>query len=97
MMKAPLSEMSKDWRGPLRVAFQGERGAFGEEAVARLLGEGVRAVPRPTFDALFTCGDEAVADCVVAPVDHPLAGAGDRVREGLGVTGTGEGRASRRP
>ena len=31
-MKAPLLETSDDWRGPLRVAFQGERGAFGEEA-----------------------------------------------------------------
>ena len=29
-----------------RVAFQGERGAFGEEAAVALLGPGVRVVPR---------------------------------------------------
>jgi prephenate dehydratase len=81
MMKGTLIEMSKDWRGPLRVAFQGERGAFGEEAVTCLLGAGVRAVPRPTFDALFSSVDEGVADCVVAPVENTLAGPVARVRE----------------
>ena len=80
-MRAPLVETSRDWRGPLRVAFQGERGAFGEEAVTRLLGAGVRAVPRPTFDALFSSVEEGVADCVVAPVENTLAGPVARVRE----------------
>lgn len=80
-MKAALSEATKDWRGPLRVAFQGERGAFGEEAVTCLLGAGVRAVPRPTFEALFSSVDEGVADCVVAPVENTLAGRVERVRE----------------
>jgi prephenate dehydratase len=87
MMKAPLLETSKDWRGPLRVAFQGERGAFGEEAVARLLGEGVSVVPRPTFDALFSSVDEGVADCVVAPVENTLAGEVARVRELMNGSG----------
>src|SRR4051794_31502401 len=81
MMKGTLIETSKDWRGPLRVAFQGERGAFGEEAVARMLGAGVTAVPRKTFDALFSSVDEGVADCVVAPVENTLAGEVARVRE----------------
>lgn len=80
-MKASLIETSKDWRGHLRVAFQGERGAFGEEAVTRLLGAGVTAVPRPTFDALFSSVEEGVADCVVAPVENTLAGPVVRVRE----------------
>ena len=86
-MKAPLIETSTDLRGPLRVAFQGERGAFGEEAVARLLGAGVRAVPRPTFDALFSSVEDGVADCVVAPVENTLAGPVARVRELLGASG----------
>src|SRR5579859_5558415 len=37
-----------------RVAFQGERGAFSEEAAVSLLGENIEAVPRPSFDALFS-------------------------------------------
>ena len=86
-MKAPLMEMSTDWRAPLRVAFQGERGAFSEEAVARLLGEGVSVVPRPTFGALFSSVDEGVADCIVAPVENTLAGEVVDVRELLDGSG----------
>src|ERR1051325_9454771 len=80
-MRGALVEISNDRRGPLRVAFQGERGAFSEEAVARLLGEGVRAVPRPTFEALFSSVVEGVADCLVAPVENTLAGRVGRVNE----------------
>jgi prephenate dehydratase len=69
--------------GRLRVAFQGERGAFSEEAAARLL-RGAVLVPRPTFEALFSAVDEGVADCVVAPVENTLAGPVRRVRELMG-------------
>lgn len=57
-----------------RVAFQGERGAFSEEAAVRLLGEAVTLVPRPTFEALFSAVDEGAADCALAPVENTLAG-----------------------
>jgi len=57
-----------------RVAFQGERGAFSEEAAVKLLGEGVDLVPRPTFDALFSAVDERAADAVLAPIENSLAG-----------------------
>jgi prephenate dehydratase len=87
MMKEATVETSGDRRGPLRVAFQGERGAFSEEAVARLLGAGVEAVPRPTFEALFSSVEEGVADCVVAPVENTLAGSVERVRELMGESG----------
>ncbi|MCA1850296.1 MAG: chorismate mutase, partial [Acidobacteria bacterium] len=36
-----------------RVAFQGDRGAFSEEAAIELLGETCEPVPRPTFEELF--------------------------------------------
>ena len=57
-----------------RVAFQGERGAFSEEAAVRLLGEEVTLVPRPTFEALFASVKEGTADCALAPVENTLAG-----------------------
>ncbi|CAN5216290.1 MAG: prephenate dehydratase [Pyrinomonadaceae bacterium] len=57
-----------------RVAFQGERGAFSEEAAVRLLGERITLVPRPTFESLFAAIAEAVADCALAPIENSLAG-----------------------
>ncbi|MCA1633701.1 MAG: prephenate dehydratase [Acidobacteria bacterium] len=65
--------MSVEQSAP-RVAFQGERGAFSEEAAARLLGEGVTLVPRPTFDSLFAAVAEGAADCALAPIENSLAG-----------------------
>jgi len=57
-----------------RVAFQGERGAFSEEAAVKLLGEDIQLVPRPTFESLFVAIDEGAADLVLAPVENSLAG-----------------------
>jgi prephenate dehydratase len=57
-----------------RVAFQGERGAFSEEAIVQLLGEPVRLVPRSTFEAMFAAIREGVADYALAPIENSLAG-----------------------
>jgi prephenate dehydratase len=57
-----------------RVAFQGERGAFSEEAALQLLGHEIQLVPRPTFAALFESLENGVADYVVAPVENSIAG-----------------------
>jgi len=57
-----------------RVAFQGERGAFSEEAAVKLLGEDIQLVPRPTFESLFVAIDEGAAEHVLAPVENSLAG-----------------------
>ncbi len=57
-----------------RVAFQGERGAFSEEAAVRLLGEEIQLVPRPTFESLFVAIDEGVAEYALAPLENSLAG-----------------------
>lgn len=57
-----------------RVAFQGERGAFSEEAVVRLLGDRVVPVPRPTFEAMFAAIDDGAADYALAPIENSLAG-----------------------
>jgi prephenate dehydratase len=61
-----------------RVAFQGERGAFSEEAALRLLGGEITLVPRPTFESLFASVGEGAADFALAPVENTLAGSVQR-------------------
>jgi prephenate dehydratase len=57
-----------------RIAFQGERGAFSEEAAIKLLGEDIRLVPRPTFEALYSSLQDGLADYILAPIENSLAG-----------------------
>lgn len=57
-----------------RVAFQGERGAFSEQAAINLLGEHITPVPRPTFDSLFSAITDGSADLILAPIENALAG-----------------------
>jgi prephenate dehydratase len=57
-----------------RIAFQGERGAFSEEAAVKLLGEDILLVPRPTFEALYSSITEGAADYILAPIENSLAG-----------------------
>ena len=64
-MKAPPSS---------RIAFQGERGAFSEEAAVKLLGEKIQLVPRATFESLYTSIEDGVADYILAPIENSLAG-----------------------
>jgi len=57
-----------------RVAFQGERGAFSEEAAVKLLGPEIELVPRRTFADLYESLDSRIADYVLAPVENSIAG-----------------------
>src|SRR5579872_5911459 len=57
-----------------RIAFQGERGAFSEEAAVKLLGEEIQLVPRPTFEALYSSLADGLADYILAPIENSLAG-----------------------
>src|SRR5262245_46090681 len=63
----------------LRIAFQGEHGAFSEAAAIQLLGESIATIPRPTFDSAFKAIDEGAADALLAPVENTLAGSVVRV------------------
>jgi prephenate dehydratase len=65
--------------GNVRVAFQGEPGAFSEAAAVQLLGEGIATVPRPTFDSTFRAIGEGAADALLVPVENSLAGSVVRV------------------
>lgn len=64
----------KDLCHKTRVAFQGERGAFSEDAAIRLLGPDITLVPRKTLAALFSSFVDGVADHIVAPVENSIAG-----------------------
>lgn len=57
----------------LRVAYQGERGAFSESAARRLLGE-ARPLPFASFEEMFDAVRNGEADCCVAPIENSLAG-----------------------
>ena len=65
--------------GKMRVAFQGEPGAFSEAAAVQLLGEAIQTVPRTTFDATFRAIAEDAADALLVPVENTLAGSVVRV------------------
>jgi prephenate dehydratase len=57
-----------------RVAFQGERGAFSEDAAVELLGEEIELVPRVTFLDLYGSLDDGIADRILAPIENSIAG-----------------------
>ncbi|MGZ5442666.1 MAG: prephenate dehydratase [Thermoanaerobaculia bacterium] len=57
----------------MRVAYQGERGAFSESAARRLLGE-TTTVPFASFEEMFDAVRRGDADCCVAPIENSLAG-----------------------
>jgi len=75
-----------------RIAFQGERGAFSEEAALKLLGTEIELVPRGSFDATFSAIQDGSADYVLAPMENSLAGSVHRsfdllVESGLQIIG----------
>jgi len=58
----------------IKAAFQGERGAFSEEAARRILGREVQVMPRHSFDEMFQAVVSGAADCALAPIENTLAG-----------------------
>jgi prephenate dehydratase len=58
----------------MTVAFQGERGAFSEEAAYKLLGRRVRPLPCETFSATFQSVTTGKAKNCLVPIENTLAG-----------------------
>lgn len=58
----------------LRIGFQGARGAYSEEATFSFFGPAVRAVPLPSFRAVFEAVTQGQVDGGVVPVENSLAG-----------------------
>jgi len=58
----------------MRVTFQGERGAFSEEAARRLLGDRIELVPSASFEEAFRRLRRRDVDCGLLPIENTLAG-----------------------
>jgi prephenate dehydratase len=58
----------------LRVAFQGERGAYSEAAAVAFFGDSVQPIPHNDFDSIFEAVTDNQADRGVLPVENSLAG-----------------------
>lgn len=56
------------------VAFQGEPGAFSQEAINQLLGTRVQALPCQRFEEVFACLKKGTATAAVIPIENTLAG-----------------------
>ena len=57
-----------------RVGFQGELGAFSQEAVQQLLGNTVEVVPFEKFEDVFRSLRSGKTDAAVVPIENTLAG-----------------------
>jgi prephenate dehydratase len=58
----------------LRVAFQGERGAYSEAAAVAFFGDSIEPLPCPDFDTVFESVTGGQAQRGVLPVENSLAG-----------------------
>ena len=56
------------------VAFQGERGAFSEEAARKLLGASIEVLPCQRFEDVFRALDRKKANAAVIPIENTLHG-----------------------
>jgi len=65
---------------PLRVSFQGDRGAYAEGAIEQIWRHPVEYVPVPTFTGAVRAVDDGDADACVIPVENSIVG---RVDAGL--------------
>jgi prephenate dehydratase len=57
-----------------KVAFQGERGAFSEQAARQLTGSSARVIPCDSFDTLFDKVESGKATVGVIPIENSLMG-----------------------
>ena len=66
-----------------RVAFQGDRGAYAESAIAQIWRHPVEAIPYPTFIATVRAVEQGDADACVIPVENSIVGKVDAGAQAL--------------
>lgn len=66
-----------------RVAYQGEPGAFSEEAALRLAGAECELVPCPSFAAVAAALAQGQAERAVLPLENAIAGPVAEVQRGM--------------
>jgi prephenate dehydratase len=76
----------------MRVAYQGEPGAYSEAATIKFFGAGVEPIPCATFDEVFRQVQASECDCGVVPIENSLAGSIHRnydllLRHSLSIVG----------
>jgi len=72
-MKPPGTKRAR-MKAAMKVAFQGELGAFSQQAIRQLLGPRAVPVPRQRFDEVFAALDAHEVDAAVLPMENTLAG-----------------------
>ena len=70
--RAPGEEHSPDLT--MRVAFQGDRGAYAESAIAQIWRHRVEQIPVPTFTGAVRAVQEGDADACVIPIENSIVG-----------------------
>lgn len=58
----------------MRAAFQGELGAFSQQAILQLLGPSAKPIPQPWFDEVFDALLKGEVDAAVIPIENTLHG-----------------------
>jgi prephenate dehydratase len=58
----------------MKTAFQGELGAFSQQAIRQLLGRSAKPVPFNWFDQVFSSLKQGKVDCAVVPMENTLHG-----------------------
>ena len=58
----------------MKIAFQGELGAYSEAAIYEHFGSDIVVIPCATFDEVFAAVTDATADCGLIPIENSLAG-----------------------
>ncbi len=80
MLKSEMERTAKSNGAPhargltMRVAFQGDRGAYAESAIAEIWRHPVEKIPVPTFAGTLRAVEEGEADACVIPVENSIIG-----------------------
>jgi len=70
----PKKRVSASKSAPPRVAFQGELGAFSQQAIRQFLGPEAVPVPHPRFDLMFAALAHGAVDAAAVPIENTLHG-----------------------